>query len=123
MARTVLIVDDHDDFRAAARAILELDGFIVVGDAADGVAAVAECARVRPDVVLLDVLLPGADGFEIARRLTVDGTGPTIVLTSTRDAAAYARRLATTPARGFLPKHELSGRALTRILDDEHVAP
>ena len=117
MARTVLIVDDHDEFRAAARAVLELDGFEVVGEAADGDGAVSECARVHPDVVLLDVLLPGADGFEIARRLIVDGQGPEVVLTSTRDASAYARRLASTPAKGFVPKHQLSGPAITRILD------
>lgn len=123
MARTVLIVDDHDEFRAAARAVLELDGFTVVGEAANGVDAVAECARVQPDVVLLDVLLPGADGFEVARSLVVDGVGPAIVLTSTRDAAAFARRLAATPAKGFVAKHELSGRAVRRLLDPGPVDP
>ena len=122
MARSVLIVDDHDEFRAAARAVLELDGFVVVGEAADGAEAVVECERLHPDVVLLDVLLPGEDGFEIARRLVGDG-GPAVVLTSTRDASAYTRRLAATPARGFVPKQELSGEAVARILDGEPVNP
>ena len=121
MARTVLIVDDHDEFRAAARAILELDGFMVIGEAGDGTRALEECARIRPDVVLLDVLLPDTDGFDVARRLVVDGVGPDVVLTSTRDASAYARRLASSPARGFVPKHELSGAAVARLLDGEPV--
>ena len=96
--------------------------FVVVGEAADGAEAVVECARLHPDVVLLDVLLPGEDGFEIAHRLVVDGA-PAVVLTSTRDASAYARRLATTPARGFVPKQELSGEAIARILDSGSVTP
>jgi DNA-binding NarL/FixJ family response regulator len=75
----------------------------------------------HPDVVLLDVMLPEADGFEVARLLVVDEVGPAVVLTSTRSAATYARRLASTSARGFLPKHELSGAALTRVLDGEPV--
>ncbi|WP_345800471.1 response regulator transcription factor [Microbacterium sp. AZCO] len=121
MARTVLIVDDHADFRAAARAMLELGGFSVVGEAADGVAAVAECARVHPDIVLLDVMLPGEDGFAVARRLSLGGRGPAVVLTSTRSAAGFGRRLAAAPARGFVPKHELSAAAVSRILDDRPV--
>ena len=66
---TVLIVDDHEGFRQSARALLEAEGFAVVGDAADGAAAVAEVARLRPDVVLLDVQLPDLDGFAVAGRL------------------------------------------------------
>jgi DNA-binding NarL/FixJ family response regulator len=58
MPRTILIVDDHDGFRASARALLEADGFEVLGEAADGESAVeAEC-RLRPEVVLLDTQLP-----------------------------------------------------------------
>src|SRR5262249_5647341 len=66
---TVLIVDDHAGFRESARALLEAEGFTVVGDAADGAAAVAAVARLRPDVVLLDVQLPDVDGFAVAGRL------------------------------------------------------
>jgi DNA-binding NarL/FixJ family response regulator len=66
---TVLIVDDHDGFRESARALLEAEGFAVVGDAADGAAAVAAAGRLRPDMVLLDVQLPDVDGFAVAGRL------------------------------------------------------
>jgi DNA-binding NarL/FixJ family response regulator len=117
MARTVLLVDDHDEFRAIARTVLEADGFEVIAEAADGEAAVAECERARPDIVVLDVLLPDANGFDIARKLVVHGQGPIVVLISSRDARAYSRRLESTPAHGFLPKRDFSGRALRRLVE------
>ena len=70
MAPTVLIVDDHPGYRAAARTVLEADGFEVVGEAATGLEAVSEAARLRPHVVLLDIGLPDIDGIEVARRIT-----------------------------------------------------
>ena len=118
MARTVLIVDDHDEFRAVARSVLEADGFDVIAEAADGDGAVDECERVHPDIVVLDVLLPDADGFDVARRLLEHGRGPVVVLVSSRDATAYARRLESTPARGFLAKRDLSGRSLRRLVEE-----
>ena len=66
---TVLIVDDHDDFRVSARSLLEAEGFAVVGEAADGPEALAQAERLAPDVVLLDIQLPGLDGFAVAERL------------------------------------------------------
>src|SRR5690349_22653991 len=99
--RTLLIVDDHDGFRDGARALLETDGFEVVGEAADGQSAIAAARRLRPDVVLLDVQLPGLDGFEVAERLADGADPPAIVLTSSRGADAFRRRLANSPARGF----------------------
>src|SRR5258707_14185004 len=66
---TVLIVDDHDGFRESARALLEAEGFAVVGDAADGAAAVAGVGRIRPGVGLVGVLLPEADGVSAAEQL------------------------------------------------------
>ena len=61
--------DDHPDFRAGARALLEADGFDVVGEAADGESALEATRRLRPRVVLLDIQLPGMDGFHVAERL------------------------------------------------------
>ncbi len=69
MTRTVLIVDDHPSFRATARALLQAEGFDVVGEAVDGADALAKVRELRPEVVLLDVQLPDLDGFEIASRL------------------------------------------------------
>ncbi len=113
---TVLIVDDHADFRASARALLEAEGFDVVGEAAGGEQALAEVERLRPDVVLLDVQLPGEDGFAVAKRLAAGGSGATVILISSREAAAYGSRLDTAAAQGFLAKRMLSGEALAALL-------
>jgi DNA-binding NarL/FixJ family response regulator len=110
MRRTVLIVDDHAGFRAAARALLEAGGFDVVGEAADGASAVAAATALRPAVILLDVHLPDVDGFAVAEQLPLDG--PAIVLTSSRSVTSFRRRLAANPAWRFIPKSELSGEAL-----------
>jgi DNA-binding NarL/FixJ family response regulator len=116
MAVSVLIVDDHDGFRAGARELLEADGFMVLGEAADGRTAVEATRRLRPDVVLLDVQLPDFDGFAVAERLAAHADPPTVVLISSRSREAYRRRLASSPARGFIPKTELSGECLAALL-------
>jgi DNA-binding NarL/FixJ family response regulator len=115
--RTVLIVDDHVAFRSSARSLLESAGFDVIGEAADGGSAIDAAVRLRPDVVLLDVQLPDLDGFVVAERLAaLDRVRPAVVLVSSRDASSYRRRLVATPARGFLPKSQLSGPALSALL-------
>jgi DNA-binding NarL/FixJ family response regulator len=116
MPRTVLVVDDHDSFRSFARALLQAEGFEIVGEAVDGASALEAAARLRPDLVLLDVQLPDLDGFQVAERLAARDDPPSVVLVSTRDAASYRRRLADTPARGFIPKAELSGPALRALV-------
>jgi DNA-binding NarL/FixJ family response regulator len=115
-ARTVLIVDDHAPFRAVARALLPLEGFAVVGEAADALSALDAVGRLRPDVVMLDIQLPDLDGFEVARRLAQAGDPPVIVLVSSRDRSAYRRRLADSPARGFIPKSDLSGAVVAALV-------
>jgi CheY-like chemotaxis protein len=116
MNPTVLVVDDHASFRAAASALLEAEGFIVVGGAGDGDEALAQVEALRPDVVLLDVQLPGMDGFEVARRLATLAEPPAVLLISSRGAPEYGDQVARSPARGFLDKRALSGAALTRLL-------
>jgi CheY-like chemotaxis protein len=115
--KTVLIVDDHLSFRATARTLLEAEGFEVVGEAGDGSEAIESAKRLRPDVVLLDVQLPDLDGFEIAARLRANGHRPQIVLTSSRDAAEFGSLIERSPARGFVPKAELSGGRLAELLE------
>ena len=116
MTHRVLIVDDHSDFRKLARAVLERDGFDVVGEAADGSTALAAVAAMHPDVVLLDVQLPDANGFDIARSLGAAADAPIVVMISTRDLADYGGRLAASGARGFIPKSRLSGRMLAELV-------
>jgi DNA-binding NarL/FixJ family response regulator len=114
---TVLIVDDHDEFRASARALLEAEGFTVVGEAADGPDAMGAIAALRPAVVLLDIQLPGLDGLAVAEGIATGPDPPAVVLISSRDAAVYGPRLERAPARGFIAKSELSGAALAGLLD------
>src|SRR5919198_2684751 len=110
MRPRVLIVDDHADFREAASTLLETEGFVVVGAAADGDAAVAAAERLRPEVVLLDIQLPGLDGFAVAELLAGTSEPPAVVLISSREAAAYGRRLEAAAARGLIPKRGLFGK-------------
>ncbi len=116
MARTVLIVDDHPSFRATARALLEAEGFEVIGEAENGVGALRAAKELRPEIVLLDVQLPDFDGFEVAARLTRNGAGGAIVMTSSRDASDFGSLVRESGARGFVPKGDLSGPALAALV-------
>ena len=114
MATSVLIVDDHPSFRASARMLLECEGYVVVGEAADGRAALEAVRELRPDFVLLDVQLPDIDGPEVAARLAeANGTSPAIILTSSRDLEDIG---VLSGVRCFIPKSELSGSALEALL-------
>ena len=108
MAVTVLIVDDDAGFRDVVRRMLESCGFNVVAEASEATEADAAVAKLRPELVLVDVQLPGEDGLELTRRLTSLPTGPAVVLISSRDARDYGRRLEESGARGFIPKARLS---------------
>ncbi len=111
----ILIVDDHAGFRLQARALLEADGFAVVGEAADGASGLSAARFLRPDIVLLDVGLPDIGGFEVADELGIDGPPPFVVLTSSRQASEYGPRLASSRVLGFIAKEELSGPAIRAL--------
>ena len=113
---TLLIVDDHDGFRDFARALLEAQGFDVVGEASSGSAAIAAALTLRPDVVLLDVMLPDLDGFAVCEQLLADAGGPEVVMTSSHDASTFRENLERSRARGFIAKTDLSGPALAALL-------
>lgn len=114
-AAAILVVDDHDGFRAFARMMLERAGF-TIAEAASGAEATMAALSIRPQLVLLDIQLPDFDGFEVARRLAEQDHGAVIVLTSTRDASDYGGQIAASPAAGFLPKDQLSGASVRRFL-------
>jgi len=97
--------------------LLEAEGYSVVGEAEDGHSALRAVHELHPDVVLLDVQLPDIDGFEVAARLTNGGGGPAVVLVSSRDGSDFGPLVERSGARGFIPKAELSGAALSALLD------
>jgi DNA-binding NarL/FixJ family response regulator len=118
MGRRVLIVDDHPSFRRLATRVLEAGGFEVVGEAEDGRSALAATRRLRPELVLLDVLLPDMSGFAVAEALDGASGGPLVVFISSRTAGELAAGLARSPACGFIPKRELTAEALAALVED-----
>jgi DNA-binding NarL/FixJ family response regulator len=116
VSATVLIVDDHQSFRAIARAVLADGGFCVVGEAADAESGLAAAVELRPDCVLLDVQLGDADGFALAEALAVGGERPAVVMTSGRDRGDFEALIGASAACGFIPKEGLSASALRELL-------
>ncbi|HSK93837.1 MAG TPA: response regulator transcription factor [Candidatus Angelobacter sp.] len=119
MSQTVLIVDDHAGFRSWTRSLLETEGFLVVGETADGTSAITAARDLRPDLVLLDVMLPDLSGFEVARRLAALPQPPAVVLVSTREAADFGDVIGHSSAIGFISKLDLTGRVLRAVIGAE----
>jgi DNA-binding NarL/FixJ family response regulator len=107
MTVRVLIVDDQQPFRAAARAVVEMtDGFEVAGEAETGEASVEAARELDPDLVLMDVNLPGIDGLEATRRILAESKRTVVLLVSTYEAEEYAPRAEEVGAAGYIPKSE-----------------
>jgi DNA-binding NarL/FixJ family response regulator len=115
VVKRVLIVDDHEPFRAVARELLERAGYVVTGEAGDAAGALAAVAAEAPDAVLLDVQLPDDDGFSVAMALRRAG-GPAVVLISSRAAEDYGKRIQACGARGFILKSRLSAAAFAALV-------
>jgi DNA-binding NarL/FixJ family response regulator len=111
----VLIVDDHESFRRLAGRLLQAAGYVVVGEASDGASALAAVDELRPDLVLLDVLLPDASGFVVADLIAARAQPAVVVLTSSRTAADYGTALS---GRRFVAKSELTPTRIGAVLAD-----
>jgi DNA-binding NarL/FixJ family response regulator len=114
----VLIVDDQDLVRLGLRALLDgSDGFAVAGEAADGLAAVREAARTRPDVVLMDIRMPGIDGLEATRRIVAHPDLPDtrVIVLTTFERDEYVFDALRLGASGFLLKDTPPARLLEAI--------
>ena len=117
-----LIVDDNVAFLHAIRSMLERDGALVAGTAANGGEAVERAEACRPDVVLIDVRLGPESGFDVARRIearaaAASGWQPVIMLLSTHAEDELADRMAAHPSFGFLDKTTIS----IEKIEDLHV--
>ena len=109
----VLIVDDQKPFREASNMVVEMtDGFEVVGEAENGEDAVTMAADLRPDLVLMDVQMPGIDGLEATRRIMQLDPSPRILVMSTHESGSYEEPALAAGAIGFIPKSAFSMDAL-----------
>lgn len=118
MAVRVLVADDQDLVRTGVRMILEAeDDLEIVGEARDGGEAVAKCRRLRPDVVVMDIRMPGVDGVEATRQLTsLDPPLPTrVLILTTYDLDEYVFAALRAGAAGFLLKHAPSEQLVAGI--------
>jgi DNA-binding NarL/FixJ family response regulator len=118
MGVSVLIVDDQAPFRLAARAVVEAtDGFDVVGEVETGEAALDAARELRPDLVLMDVNLPGINGLEATRVILAEGGAPRpmVIVFSTYEPAEYAPRAAEAGAVGYITKSDLSPERLEEV--------
>lgn len=101
----VLIVDDQAPFRMAARMVVDAtDGFEVAGEVESGEDSVQAARELAPDLVLMDVNLPGIDGLEATRRILAAEPPPVVLLLSTYEEEEYAPRAAECGAAAYIPK-------------------
>jgi DNA-binding NarL/FixJ family response regulator len=112
----VLIVDDQTPFREASRMVVEMtDGFEVCGEATNGTEAIELVERLRPDLVLMDVQMPGIDGIETTRRITALPDPPAVVVMSTHESGDYETVAVAAGAVGFLPKSQFGFDTLAEM--------
>jgi CheY-like chemotaxis protein len=116
MPCSVLVVDDDACFRKLAARTLSSWGHAVVGEAGTFAEAVERSAELRPDAVLVDIGLPDGDGFDLAQRLSALPWRPRVVLISSDSDAANGDTARRMGAVGFVPKDELPGSSLRRLI-------
>jgi DNA-binding NarL/FixJ family response regulator len=107
MSVRVLIVDDQEPFRVAARMVIEAtEGFEVVGEVSTGERSIQAAAELDPDLILMDVNLPGVDGLETTRRILATSRRVVILILSTYEDAEYGPRAIEAGAAGYIPKSD-----------------
>jgi len=117
MTISIVVADDHEVVRAGFAALLDTQSdFTVLGTAADGAEAIAACGELRPDVVLMDVRMPGTDGIEATRRITAaDAAGPKVLILTTFDLDEYVFDALRAGASGFLLKDVTAERLFEAV--------
>jgi DNA-binding NarL/FixJ family response regulator len=115
-ATRIVVVDDQDVVRAAFEVLLATQpDFVVVGSAADGEQAVRICRDLRPDVVLMDIRMPGIDGIEATRRLLTDPEPPRVLILTTFDLDEHVYDALDAGASGFLLKDATAERLFDAV--------
>ena len=112
----VLIVDDQVPFREASRMVVEMtDGFEVAGEAENGQSAISLVSELKPDLVLMDVQMPGIDGIETTRQISALPDAPAVIVMSTHESGDYVDMAVAAGAVGFFPKSQFSFDTLTEM--------
>lgn len=123
----VLLIDDHTLIRAGITALLErMERIEVVGEAGDGREAMVMIKELRPDIVLLDLQIPGLSGFEVLRETTAKFPAVKVIVLSVHDAQEYALQTIQAGAAGYLPKSAASTdleRAINQVISGENYLP
>ena len=116
MRRRILVIDDNTAFRGALGQVLDTDCFVVIAGAATGASGVQLAREHEPDLVIVDVQLPDTDGFDVAEQLARLDLSLQVILTSSLDSSDLGALVTESPARGFIPKAELSAPAIEALL-------
>ena len=112
----ILLADDHEIIRRGLRAILETDEtFEIAGEAVDGQDAIEKAARLKPDVVVLDISMPGVDGFEATRRIVRDTPNIRVLVLTVHDSDTVATRALQAGARGYVLKSDAGSELLMAL--------
>ena len=112
----IVVADDHEVVRAGFAALLDTQpDFTVLGTASDGAEAVQISRELRPDVILMDVRMPGTDGIEATRQLTGGADGPRVIILTTFDLDEYVYDALRAGASGFLLKDVTAERLFDAV--------
>jgi DNA-binding NarL/FixJ family response regulator len=121
---SVLVVDDQAPFRLAARSVLRrAEGFELVGEAASGEEAVMMAAELHPELVLMDINMPGINGIEATRQIVAIAPETVVFLCSTYQLSDLPPDAITSGARAYVNKEDLGAETLRRLWDEREATP